>query len=152
MSALFKYRVFQVGQAFQWTINVSGGQPPYTAYVAWGDGNSSIIQVGDAQSFTISHVYFLVNDPTIKITLTDASGASTLLQLTAVIKAMSLPGGVISGGTSSSSTTSSLTGLQKWLWLVWPVYGTVVMMVVSFWLGEYQESFKLRRKIAASRT
>jgi len=153
MSASFKYRVFQVGQAFQWTINVSGGQPPYTAYVSWGDGNSTTIQVGDAQSFTISHVYFLVNDPTIKITLTDAHGASTLLQLTAVIKAMSLPGGVISGGTSSpSGPLSSLTGLQKWLWLVWPVYGTVVLMVVSFWLGEYQEYFKLKRKIASSRT
>jgi hypothetical protein len=153
MSATFKYRVFQAGQAFQWTINVDGGQPPYTAYVSWGDGNSSTIQVGYAQSFTISHVYFLVNDPTIKITLTDASGAKTLLQLTAVIKALSSPGGVISSGTSSSSgINNSLTGIQKWLWLVWPVYGTVVMMVVSFWLGEYQEYVKLRRKIVSSRT
>jgi hypothetical protein len=144
LDAAFKYQVFKVSQTFQWTVNISGCWPPYSANVSWGDGNSSTINVGNAPSFIISHVYFMTGNPIIKITGSDSRGNSALLQLTTVVQPQSSLNGVISNNITPPS--NPFTGIQQWLWLVWPVYATVVLMAVSFWLGEYQEYIKLLRR------
>ncbi len=144
LDAAFQYQVIRVGQTFQWTVNINGCWPPYSANVSWGDGSSTIINIGNAQSFVISHVYFMTGDPMIKITTTDSRGNSALLQLTTVIKSQSALNGVISNNITPPS--NPFTGIQQWLWLVWPVYGTIVLMAVSFWLGEYQEYVKILRR------
>jgi hypothetical protein len=144
LDAAFKYQIFKVGQTFQWTVNISGCWPPYSANVSWGDGSSSIIDVGNNQSFVISHIYFMTGKPIIKITGSDSRGNSAFLQLTTTVMSQSALNGVI--GTTITPTSNPFTGIQEWLWLVWPVYATIVLMAVSFWLGEYQEYVKILRR------
>lgn len=150
LDAAFRYQVFFVGQTFRWTIDVNGGQPPYTANVNWGDGNSSSYNVGHASSFVIDHVYSLPGDLIITISVTDARSGTSQLQLTANIKTKASLNGAIASS-SSTGIGNPITAIQKWLWLVWPLYGTVVLMAISFWLGEHQENINLDRRRPASR-
>jgi hypothetical protein len=76
----------------------------------------------------------------------DASGTTKTLQLAALIKP---PGasGVINFNALTNAPTAEPTGAIKtlamktksWLWLAWPTYIIIVLMLVSFWLGEREE-------------
>jgi hypothetical protein len=143
LDAAFTYQVFKVGQNFQWTIDISGGVTPHNATVTWGDGSVSDIDIGNASSFTISHTYFAPLTPAIKVTVYDSHGDKTTLQLATIITSTTNLNGVTGSTANPPNSSLSLLGIQQWLWLVWPVYGTIVLMAISFWLGEYQEYSKL---------
>lgn len=131
----YRYQVVSQGQLYNWQLALSGGTAPYGLMVDWGDGSTSRVTRPDTAEFTISHKYeapaLSDRDYAVLITATDARGATTVLQLTAVVKSSAIP--VSSGG---NTVDSLLDSVQRWLWVVWPVYIAVVLMALSFWIGE----------------
>lgn len=140
----YQYHVYNAGQLITWTLHIEGGVAPYTLTVDWGDGTSTNSSEADQTQFEISHSY----DPStkgnttyvIKLAARDTKGAKALLQLSAVVKADSLP---ISGagGTTNDSVTNN--PIPTWLKVAWPSYAVVTLMTLSFWLGERQEVFTI---------
>lgn len=50
---------------------------------------------------------------------------------------------------------TTISWASHWLWIVWPVYGLVVLMVLSYWIGEqeaYQRLLARRRAATSGRT
>ncbi len=141
----YKYKSHGQGQSVDWKLGLSGGTAPYELLVDWGDGTSSRIPRPDQAEFTITHTYKTTTiDGTyaVLITVTDARGATTMLQLAAVLN-----GGVVAAGTGPLRGLTE--ALRHWLWVVWPAYIAVVLMVVSFWIGEREayQQFVARRRV-----
>lgn len=143
----YKYKARQQGQEVAWTIGVSGGTEPFDLVVDWGDGSNSHLVRPDRSTFDITHTYqnrtFTDTDYDIIINATDARGATTVLQLSTVIQGIAEPA---VGNRSGFEAVSNM--VRQWLWVVWPVYVAVVLMALSFWIGErdaYQRFIARRR-------
>jgi hypothetical protein len=142
----YRYSAYQEGQTVEWKLAFSGGTAPYELLVHWGDGESSRLVRQDQSEFTISHTYDateLVDNYSVLITAVDARGATTVLQLATTIK----------GSTLVSAEQGLLGGItdtvRQWLWVVWPAYIAVVLMAISFWIGEREayKRFVARRRL-----
>ena len=149
----FHYQAFLVGNDFSWPIGIEGGVVPYTVRVDWGDSQTSTTSYKRATVFQISHIYKAQGYYVIKIYATDEAGNNRLLQVAALIK---LPGAVgvfapTNGSTGSGAAQQNgflnfLSNTQDWLWLLWPSFIIVLLMLLSFWLGERQEYQDLLRR------
>lgn len=159
----FHYQVYKAGQSFGWNLSLSGGSPPYALTIDWGDSSESTIVRTDGSTFVAAHTY----NPrsagrthyTVKIKAVDNKNASALLQSVAIVDSASAAATICGGapGVAAADLTcnvasgvgpSLLTKARQWLWLLWPAYGIVALMVLSFWLGErqaYQTFFKPKR-------
>lgn len=144
----YSYQAHQENQAFTWEVGISGGTPPYEFVIDWGDGSTERIVRNDRAAFTISHSYgspvSLQKNYVVLITATDVKKRQATFQLTAAVRGSIVP---VSGGTTNNLTTV-MEGLRRWVWVVWPVYIGVVLMAVSFWIGEREayQRFLLRSK------
>lgn len=136
VTADFSYQTHFVGVAFEWPIRISGGTRPYTITIDWRDGETSVITSTDAGEVILKHTYRKDGtfEPIIKVA--DKQGASALLQLMGVAKPLPQFG----------ANTSLLNGLNQYLWLMWPAYIIVTLMMVSFWLGELEIVRKNQRR------
>ena len=67
-----------------WTGTFQGGSLPYKVTIDWGDGTTSVYDVGDNLEQSFTHNYSAPGAYSILISLSDASGATTGLQSTAV--------------------------------------------------------------------
>jgi hypothetical protein len=162
----YQYQVYTYGQNASLTLSLSGGTSPYAISVSWGDGSQSTVARKDQSAFVVSHAYkplgSQLEDYAIKIQAVDNNGAKAFLQLTAVVRSGqlgALPSQCVASAPATSSystqasstscgnTVSSLLSRAKdWIWVVWPTYAVVVLMVFSFWLGERQELFIILHK------
>ena len=150
INSAFYYRAFSVNQPFAWIINLSGGSLPYYLTISWGDGSDPSLML-NTTIYKITHQYALPGNYVIKLSLMDHSGNTDLLQLIAIVKGNSDALGSSSGNIYGSPGSSSvLPSLGSWLWLIWPSYLIIILMLVSFWLGEKQEFryLKLRRHVS----
>jgi hypothetical protein len=142
ITSSYTYNVHSVGQAVTYNIGVSGGRAPYAYTVVWGDGKTSTIirQTGD--SFAITHTYGWVDaslaSKIIKIQAIDAAGQSSTLQLVALVRNPAFHS-VVANVTKSSGLWGLFTTARPWLWLLWPGYVIIILLVFSFWLGEREE-------------
>jgi len=143
ISSDYSYQTFEVGSLFEWTIDISGGTAPYRITTNWGDGSIVTQVVPDPQKVVLSHTYEKSNDYTVKITVTDAKGAKSFLQIFAIIRipgvlnlTSSLTGG---GGEGGILNKGLLLVARNWLVFAWGSYATVSLMAISFWLGERQQ-------------
>lgn len=145
----FKYQAKRNGQSCSWELGISGGTAPYAIAVDWGDGQASQYVRADKAGFTIEHTYSVrtltEKNYVVLVSATDQHGATTILQLTAVIK-----GSAVSVSASGTGFSAVLGGVQRWLWVVWPVYIAVLLMALSFWIGEREayQRFLVRRRMA----
>lgn len=152
ISSEYKYQARLRGQAAAWTMAVKGGTPPFEIVADWGDGSTSKMMQPDWGEFEVSHVYdaqvLSDTDYNVVLTATDARGATTVLQVTTTIKGIAVPAVVTRSGFSALSDT-----IRQWLWVVWPVYIAVVLMAVSFWIGEREayQRFIARRRLSKPR-
>jgi hypothetical protein len=146
LNTAFVYKGFHVGEQIKWPLSISGGTAPYAVNVDWGDGNSDLISRSEAGQFDINHTYGqpggYKNSYTIKIKATDNQGRSAYIQFFVIITPQEIGQ---SGGTIFSKPTPRLGGLN-WLWVAWPLYAIVVLMAVSYRLGEQEELLILRKK------
>ena len=146
----FHYQTYTTGSNFTWSITINGGTPPYVITVNWGDGQTTTTTYNTDPTFQIAHTYKKQGYYPIMVHASDASGGQRVLQLAALIK---LPGaaGIVSGnaGNGSSSIPAApakqsgmqafLSSTKGWLWLAWPSFIIVLLMMLSFWLGEREE-------------
>lgn len=144
----YHFQAFAVNGAFSWEIKVSGGTAPYSMRVEWGDGQTSAQTIPAAQTVTIRHRYTKAGYYPILVHVTDAKAFATLLQIAAFIKLPGTAGALFTSPTSTdqgwfNNLLSTLVGTKYYLWLAWPTYIVVVLMAVSFWLGERQELHQL---------
>jgi hypothetical protein len=141
----FNYRGYKVGQVVEWTLEVNGGVPPYALNVDWGDGSNSVISQKYAGKVTFNHRYKKVGDGTngsykVKATGSDSEGRQTYLQLFLIIVPSGVPGFV-------SNTLPAGPHINiSWLKLIWPAYFVVILMSLSFWLGEREEIVLIKNR------
>jgi hypothetical protein len=149
----FSYQGVFVGNALSWQIDVEGGQTPYGINIDWGDGTQQVLSRALSGLFTISHTYtrpggYHGSYP-VKISVGDAAGTQSFLQLLAIVNDHPSGGGngffgSSSGGSSLGGSIFSSGGISHVLKYAWPSYGVTVLMVGSFWLGEVQELKRVR--------
>lgn len=145
------YRGSLPGQKVVWPIELVGGQAPYAVSVDWGDGTSDVVTRLAPGPFTLEHIYqkvggYLGSFPLI-IRVADAAGHTGYLQLTTIVNAAK---GVAAAGTSGGGgpATSSVTSTIKWL-IIWPIWVMLLLMIISFWLGEQREKKIMQQRMAA---
>jgi hypothetical protein len=141
----FAYRGFKVGQSIEWNFEANGGVPPYAINIDWGDGTNSLVSQKESGKVTVNHRYKKVGDGTkgsykVKISGIDSQGRQTFLQLFLIIVPSGVPGFVSNTLPAGPKISSS------WLKLIWPGYLIVILMSVSFWLGEREELIELRNR------
>lgn len=143
----FVYKGYYVGQTVQWPLEINGGSAPYALNVNWGDGTDSIISRKADGQFNISHTYKTAGGERgnfiIKVQASDSAGGYTYLQFFVLVNAKSAAG---AGGNIYTKPPPSLGGLAQWLWVAWPAYLSVFLMVVGYKLGEREEYLILRRR------
>lgn len=142
----YSYRTYLVGQRVEFSITINGGVPPYALSVDWGDGHNSTYVFKAAGTFTIGHTYGWINAPRavkiVKLQVVDSAGAVQNLQFSVVLRN---PGYHVASTnkTRPGWWQRSLSNVRQWLWLLWPGYTIVLLLVFSFWLGERQEFMEL---------
>lgn len=125
----YRYQAQQEGNTFAWTVGIQGGAGPYKLTVDWGDKTKITTTTHSGAAFTVSHVFSVGGTYQPVLKATDSQGSIAILQLSAVVN------GPISAAPSGPHM-SAVAQIRQYLWIVWPAYGAVVLMVISFWLGE----------------
>jgi hypothetical protein len=141
----YGYRGYKVGQTIEWSFEVSGGVPPYALNIDWGDGTNTVLSQKQPGKVSINHRYKKVGDGNkgsypVKASGSDSEGRHTYLQLFLVIIPSGVPGFVSNTLPAGPKINSS------WLKLIWPAYFVVLLMALSFWLGEREELTELKNR------
>lgn len=144
-SSDYSAHICQAGSGFIRDLQIFGDVPPYHVNTDWGDKTATVMTAAN-QKFRVVHNYHSAGYYAVKIQATGATGYKGFLQMAALINK---PGTAICSVGHSSVTkqidTGLIQGVRHWLFLIWPSYGVVTLMVFSFWLGERQEVLKLAR-------
>jgi len=142
----FIYKGFHISDTVEWPIEISGGVAPYAVDVDWGDGSHNLYSRGHEGVFNISHKYSKAggykNSYIIKVNLSDSVGGHSFLQFFVII-ADRATGGVTANIFSKPPPT---VANNNWLWIAWPAYIFVLLMAISYWLGEREEIIVLRKR------
>jgi len=146
LQTAFKYKGYYTGQEVQWPLEISGGTPSYALSVDWGDGSSNVISRSSAGQFNITHTYAspggYKNSYTIKVNASDANGGKAFIQFFVIVNTKVNVG---AGGNIFSKSPPTLGG-RGWLWFAWPAYLLVIILVLSYWLGEREELIILKKR------
>ncbi len=149
LSSSYSYTTYIVGQTVTYTVSISGGQVPYAMVVSWGDGGVDLSLRQSAGTFTFTHTYGWIKAPratkTVLVEAIDTAGQSAMLQLDTVVRNPAYSG-AIANITRTTGLWGVFNALRPWLWLLWPGYLIVLLLVFSFWLGEHQEMIQVRKK------
>jgi hypothetical protein len=146
LKTAFVYKGYYVNQPVEWPLDVSGGTPPYAFNVDWGDGSNSVISRRESGQFNIKHTYAkpggFKGSYKIRVQASDTDSNYAYLELFVIVNAKSQD----FLGSIYSKPPPSLTGLRGLLWVAWPAYLTVFLLVITFKLGEREELLILRRR------
>lgn len=129
----YRYQTHYAGQPFSWNLAMKGGTPPFKIIVNWGDGSESTFIRNDNKPFTITHSFPQKQTYTIFAKSVDANGTTSTMQLFATTKGED---GTVAATTKPGPLILLLAMVQQYLWIVWPAYIAVLLMVLSYWLGE----------------
>jgi hypothetical protein len=126
----YRYQTHHQGESWNWNLDVGGGSRPYSTTITWGDKSTSTLSRVTETTFSISHTFTSAGnyEPIIKVS--DTEGKTAIFQLSAVVKALD--------NAPQSSSLTIFNDIRNYLWIIWPAYITILLMVVSFWLGEYE--------------
>lgn len=146
LSTDFTIRGYYVGQQSVWQLDLEGGTAPYAVAIDWGDGSNGIVSRGTSGLIKITHIYEksggFHGSYVVKFTASDAAGNQTFLQLLVVVNSRH-PSTI--GSTQNDNGAGFSSDVLHFLrTYIWPSYGLVVLMLVSFWLGERREFYALR--------
>ena len=137
----FSYLGYYTGTTTQWALDLEGGNPPYAISADWGDGQHSLLSRTKAGTFTFTHQYKKAGgykgSYVVSFSAVDSDNQQTFLQTMAIIN--NPPAGA--GSTKPTPTVGggSSSYLHTLLRYVWPGYAIVLLMLISFWLGERRE-------------
>jgi hypothetical protein len=142
----FLYKGYYVGDKVEWPIEISGGNPPYALSIDWGDGTTDVISRGRPGKFNIAHTYSQAGgykgSYEVKVKASDSKGKKAYLQFFVIISEDTQVAPV---GSIYSKPPPRLGGSLRWLLVAWPAYGVVVLMTLSYILGEREEMIILRK-------
>ncbi len=146
ITATYHYQPHFIYQPFNLMVALNGGTPPYALTIAWGDGSHSTIVRSNQAEFSAPHTYNSVehNQQTnlVKLEAVDNSGTTAYLEVAELVcrhTCAAAPG-------VTDTSNSLITCAKQWVWLIWPPDLVVLVMVLSFWLGERQEDYNLLHK------
>ncbi len=114
-----------------------GGTPPFAINIQWGDGNNRVVSRNSNEVFTTAHVFTKPGTYQVSIQATDAEGRVAFLTVAAIVNGA--PNSAGAGSMSSSDT------MANGLLALWPLYVSLVAIVLSFWLGEIREKHVLAK-------
>lgn len=138
------YHGSEPGQEIVWPIEIVGGTAPYAVSVDWGDGSTDVVTRLAPGAFTVKHTYqktgpgYLGSFPLI-IRAADAAGRTAYLQLTTIVNSSK-------ADTNPAKAVANTISTQ---WLLWPLWVVLLLMVISFWLGERREKKIMQRQLQA---
>ncbi len=132
------YRGFTPGETVGYNASIHGGTPPYAISIGWGDGKTELKSVGRDGNFDITHVYEKAGSGyhgslPVVIKAVDAKGTPAYLQVVAVVNNPT-PGGV-----AASAVGGNLS-------IAWPLLISLILVIISFFLGERHEKSVLHKK------
>jgi hypothetical protein len=147
LKTAFVYKGYYVNQPIEWPIEISGGTAPYAFNIDWGDNSNSVISRKDAGQFNIKHTYTKPGgyrgNYKIRIQSSDFVGNYAYMEFFIIVNAKT---GQDQIGSIYSKPPPSLNNLRGLLWVAWPAYATIFLLVIAFKLGERQELSILRRR------
>ena len=159
MHSNFSFQGFYVGEEVVWDIVIEGGAAPYAVSVDWGDGSHTLVSRQASGSYNFKHKYShkggYHGSYAPIFTATDSSDGHATLQLLSIISNRPTPAVANDkyGGTTLSGLASLGGGtVGRFIKYIWPSYGVVVLMLISFWLGERREYQYLSPRLRKSRT
>ncbi len=139
----FDYQGVNVGQQFNLPLDLEGGKPPYAISINWGDSTTSLISQASDGTISIPHIYKKTENYKgsykIIVSTTDTQGKQTSLQLLAIVNLNSSSENSIANISNNSAGNGIFSNIEKY---IWPSYAIVILMLISFWLGERQEFYK----------
>lgn len=128
------YKGIKINDTVHWKLEISGGSPPYAISVDWGDGQTSVLSRDAPGIFEITHTYEKTGGYNggypIVIKSSDINGLQTYLQLVIIVTNPAAKASVVPGASTTRLPFSS--AMRN----AWSLYGMVLLMTVSFWLGE----------------
>lgn len=123
-------------EAADWSVKISGGQPPYALQFDWGDGSTDLVSQPGPGGAAVTHAFKKSGSYTIKVTAKDNAGLSGYLQIAAVVHDHQ--------GAVAAVRGSGIPNLA----IAWPVYAALCLMLLSFWLGERFEKGRVAEQAA----
>ncbi len=156
----FQFHTFTADKVFSWDLDLEGGTPPYNVTIDWGDGATSHMTFPVDPVFTIQHSFKTSGYYAVVVHSVDTTGQKHIMQLAALITDKHGKAPFLTGTNSSSNTGGgSLANVPssnhvailgssnaRWLLVAWPFYLVVLLMGISFWLGERQELLQLVKR------
>jgi hypothetical protein len=130
------YRGIFPGKQMSMPLTVLGGQAPYAVRVQWGDGTDSLVSRNSSASFRTTHTYKKPGTFQISIQATDKEGRVAFITVAAIVNGQ--PEGVVIGAASAEAQNILIT--------LWPLYISVVAVLIAFWLGERREKQVLEKR------
>ena len=112
-------------QPVSWQLKVIGGLSPFSVNWNWGDSKNDLVRQTDRASTSQQHRYRNPGFYRVTVTVKDASGQTSLMQLLVVVNGTPVPG-----------TTHSKPDFGN-LMPIWPLLAGMLLLVISFWLGEH---------------
>jgi hypothetical protein len=120
------------------TVTIVGGVGPYAVSWDFGDDATSLVSAASEGEVRVSHAYERPGVYRVIVRATDSAGNSAFLQFVTVVN-----GPVAAYGANGNKGLGALPGQ---LLAAWPLYAVALIMVGFFWLGEWREVRKLRKR------
>lgn len=124
----YNYQLHYANELFTWKLQAVGGTGLYRITIDWGDGQTTNFESKDGV-LQLSHAYSRGGNYQPVIQVTDERGSGATLQLSAVVKDWPVV---------ATNTSPFLTEIQRYMGILWPAYLVILLMLVSFWLGELE--------------
>lgn len=126
------------GQNLSMPLTLLGGTAPFAFNIQWGDGSNNVMARNSNAVFSAEHSFQKPGTYQINIQVTDTQGRIAFLSVAAIVNGQPEAAAATSNqGTSTGSIASILT--------LWPLYVSLVAVVLSFWFGEMREKHVLTR-------
>ena len=120
-----------INEQGEWVFNIRGGQGPYNVSLDWGDADQDVFST-DQLTLTQKHTYLKAGEYKVVVRVKDLSGQQAVVQVVALVRDL------------SSAKTISTQPPGGALSIAWPVLAILLLLVLSFWLGERHEISWLR--------
>lgn len=152
LKSKFAFLGYYIDQPVSWQVRIEGGTPPYAVDAQWGDDSHQLYSLSSAGDLSLSHSYQKTGgyhgSYTVVISSTDAAGHQTMLQLLAIV---SNPPGTLAPGRTNPVASGGIiengSELGRIIGYAWSGYGVVILMLISFWLGERREFDHLKPRL-----
>ena len=128
------------GQELAVPLTLLGGTPPFAFNIQWGDGKNNVISRNNNTPFSTAHVFQKAGTYQISFQATDADGRVAFLSVAAIVNGQP---DAVTGSSSNGASSGTIASILA----LWPLYVSLVAVVLSFWFGEIREKRVLARAV-----